>query len=321
MSKEASMKWSVAVAVGVAASWLGCAQPPVTVDAVSAGIWNGTPTEEWPAVGALTEGGEAFCTGTLVDPTTVLTAAHCVDDIEDAGGADLRFYTGPGAQGALPGGVEVVDVLAHPDWDGWNADIGVVFLGEACDEAPAAVNTEEMLPFQWQGLDATLVGYGITADGQDDAGQKLMTEAEIYAFDEDVFFHYTAGTNACFGDSGGPALYEFEDGWRVIGVLSMVFGHEYEDSTCVGGGGYQIRTDLYADWVAEHAAINEEPTDDDDSAGDDDDVSDDDINTDDDITADENEAGCQCREGGRAGGGFGGVLALVAVLGARRRMR
>lgn len=309
---------SEAFAAGMAMLFVvtSCTPHSCPQDTLGAAIWNGTPTDEFQPVGALTADGDAFCTGTLVDATSVLTAAHCVDYIESAAGAEIRFYTGAGDPGPLEGGLLVNDAVSHPDWDGWAADIGLVFLDESAVETPQFVNVEEMLPFHWEGERVTLVGYGITEDGLDDSGLKLMTEVEIYAFDEDVFFHYSAGTNACFGDSGGPALYEFEDGWCVVGVLSVVFGHLYKDSSCVGGGGYQIRTDLYADWLQDLATINTEPGDDDTA----DDDSDDDAAQDDDTTLplDDEDGGCRCTQGPVGARGLGSLALLAALLLLRR---
>ncbi|MDP7111274.1 MAG: trypsin-like serine protease [Myxococcota bacterium] len=289
-----------------AAPMPGCVSPPEP--AVRSGlIWNGTPTEDHPAVGALTVNGAAFCTGTLVAPDAVLTAAHCIDYLDGVRGEELTFVTGPGDSGPLEGGVPIDESLNHPDWDGWTADIGLVLLAEPASEVPLWAHLDEMDEGEWTGRMVTLVGYGITADGLTDSGEKLETDVEIYAFDEDVFFHYTAGTNACFGDSGGPALYEFEDRWRVVGVLSAVFPYLQDDQSCVGGGGYQIRVDHYADWIAEQVEINTEPGDDDD----------DDADDDDDEGLDDGGGGCQCRAAGRRASS--GVLALLVLAGARRR--
>lgn len=308
-----------------ALSW-GCSSGPATTWATHDAIWNGEPTGDFPGVGALTVEGEAFCTGTLIDEFTVLTAAHCVDAIHGYAGADVRFFTGPGATGPLEGGIVIEDAEGHPDWNGSNADMGVVYLTDPSDAPPVFVQVDEMIPGDWEGRRVTLVGYGITGDGLDDSGLKMMTEVAIYAFDEDVFFHYTAGTNACFGDSGGPALHEADGRWWVVGVLSAVFGHKHIDQVCVGGGGYQIRPDVYTDWLQEMAEYNVEAGDDDDSgsAGDDDDTGSagDDDDTGDGESLDEGGGGCQCTtaEGVRVSPGWT-LLLLSGVLSRRRPTR
>ncbi len=318
------MRSTLALATMLLWTW-GCAPPLMDSSTAEEAIWNGDPTSDFPAVGALTDAGGAFCTGALVDEVTVLTAAHCVDHILTSPGADVRFYTGAGGEEPLEGGIAVVDAESNPGWNGSNADIGLVYLEQAAEEVPQFVQVDTMTPGDWEGRFVTLVGYGITEDGLYDSGTKMKTEVQIYAFDEDVFFHYTAGTNACFGDSGGPALYEQQGRWWVVGVLSALFGHRSKGQVCVGGGGYQIRPDVYADWISERADINVEHGDDDDDdsdeVGDDDD--DDTMGDDDDDAAlDDGSGGCQCSSTATNRGFPLAGLALIGWgLNRRRRTR
>lgn len=286
----------------------GCAPlPDDAPDTAAAPIWNGEITADFPAVGALVRDGEARCTATLIDPRVALTAAHCVDGLTPADIDALTFYTGPGSPGPLSGGIPLEDVLPHPDYNDINADLALLFLAIDAAEEPIWVWDQPMVEAEWSGTLIELVGYGITGDGEDDAGQKRSTQVELYALDEDVFFHYLEGTNACFGDSGGPALWFDGERWWDLGVISALFPFVHKDLICIGGGGYEIRADLYLDWLAEHAEINAEP-----DPGDDDDDGDDDQGL-------EDSQGCQCAADPAVGAGTLATMAALLALAARRR--
>src|SRR5690349_5575571 len=91
---------SLAIALSTASSlsaFSGCAatgdpdggDPDVSRDNP---IVNGQETSDYPATGMLLVQGQPYCTGTVVAPRTVITAAHCVDQVD---ASQMTFGFGP----------------------------------------------------------------------------------------------------------------------------------------------------------------------------------------------------------------------------------
>lgn len=170
-------------------------------------IVNGSFDEGHPAVVALTYGGQAFCSGTLVDPTVVVTAAHCLHP-DMTGGipiGDMQVFFGTSV---LDGGgtfVDVVDGLWNESWylDDPQADddVGVLRLAQ-----PAPVQPIAMGALPPVGTELVLVGFGITAAGGDGGGTKRVATASIEQVGGKIFAMTVSPQGTCNGDSGGTAL-------------------------------------------------------------------------------------------------------------------
>ncbi|WP_394836656.1 trypsin-like serine protease [Pendulispora rubella] len=73
------------------------------------------------------------CSGEVISPTVILTAAHCVDSASLGADTVYTVVTGPNADDADEASrLEVLEVHAHPQWDPENIeagyDIGVAIL-------------------------------------------------------------------------------------------------------------------------------------------------------------------------------------------------
>ena len=191
-------------------------------------IINGTDESGHPAVVALIEqSGWPKCTGTLISPTVVLTAAHCL--LTDRG------LNVPAAVevGSLVGraGNQQIPVSSYLIRDGWqmrtggfdyNFDIALLYLA-----APASVT-----PVAYSGLNPSgllqqeilAVGYG-NNNGFANSGGGVKRSVTLTITEAIEFYFiatWTSGVplDTCQGDSGGPALYQGARGLEVIGVVS-----------------------------------------------------------------------------------------------------
>ena len=269
-----SRTWAVGVALAVAsgAARAGQGAPPPIV--------NGTGTSDWPAVGALVTAnldgiGTQFCSGTLIDPSYVVTAAHCVEaaDAYTAAGNTNYFFVGQNIWDSVDAYRGVSATWTHPQFSYSGTtplhDIGILELERPISSVdPIPVNTETV-PRAWVGEDLTYVGYGITGDGRGDSGQKRTADIPLWDYDFQYVYglDVTDGQNLCSGDSGGAALKEIDGVWTLVGVNSFVFGYSSSDTSCIGGGSGATRVDRAMDFVLDHVPLGEDTAPPEDTAG------------------------------------------------------
>lgn len=194
----------------------------------------------WPTAVSILAG-QIRCTGTLVAPNVVLTAAHCfmynptIDQISVSFGNDVNQPDAP-RTAALAFG-------AHPEFCGGDEckedihDYGYIVLAQEQTILPTRVITSQD---EWDevmevGHPITLVGYGLTEAG-DITGIKREVEVEITRFSKSglEFQGGGDGKDSCQGDSGGPAYVTLGTGEVVLaGITSRGY-------TCGKGGFYAV---------------------------------------------------------------------------------
>ena len=216
-----------------------------SLGAMSSPVVGGTdaPAGKWPdAVAVLAP--TAACTGTLIAPDVVLTAGHCI-------GVDPKIVIVDSIDYAKPGGevIDVVKAVAYPSWQD-HYDVGVLVLQHPAATPPRAIAAACTARDLAAGGKVEVVGFGLTTKTGTGDNSRLH-QAMLAVTDPSCasaagcapavapggeFAAGGHGTDACFGDSGGPV---YLDG-ALIGVVSR--GLDAAGDPC-GGGGIYVRAD------------------------------------------------------------------------------
>ncbi|KAI8323586.1 trypsin-like serine protease, partial [Martensiomyces pterosporus] len=223
------------------------------------------------------EGG--ICTGSLIAPNVVLTAAHCtmVNKTLDYKLSEYQVgfdHTVPGANESFTG-YSVKSIVTHPKFDRKSLlnDVALFFL-----EDSIASNIAKTVKIYYGDYysDTPLVaaGYGITDPQKQGSIATQLMEVNLFVGSNDFCKandnHFnsetklctdgTGGIDTCAGDSGGPLAtpVDHDVDFALLGLTSfgaVTPSNPKGECAKAGSTGFYTRLSAFLDWIASTANL------------------------------------------------------------------
>jgi secreted trypsin-like serine protease len=216
-------------------------------------VGGGNATETYSFMAALSSTDGWGCGASLIRPTWIVTAKHCVtlDNGDQSTPASLSFRIGSLYQDSGGSVAKAKRVVRYGTDD---ADVALVEL-----TAPVAQQPIDIAASAPVGTASRIIGWGCRSDACDDPPNPVLQQLDTSILDDSACGggqYYLCINNpdgwrgACYGDSGGPAVIKNGARWTLVGATSGGTG------LCGENPSFYVDLPNVRSWIESYAGPN-----------------------------------------------------------------